>query len=62
MNGVLAALFVLVAGHSGYRPVEMRGAVLDGHSLSLPNAKKRPGSRPTAPRTCPCCLETFWRD
>lgn len=42
-NAIMAALFVLVAGHSGFRPVELRGATLDGNILTLPNAKKRPG-------------------
>jgi len=43
----LAALFVLVAGHSGFRPVELRGAAFEGNVLILPNAKKRPGQSRT---------------
>lgn len=46
-NSILAALFVLVAGHSGFRPIELRGATFDGAWLTLPNAKKRPGQTPT---------------
>ncbi|HEY8358280.1 MAG TPA: hypothetical protein VIL30_12555 [Ramlibacter sp.] len=46
-NTILAALFVLVAGHSGFRPIELRGASFDGTWLTLPNAKKRPGHPPT---------------
>lgn len=42
-NSVLAALFTLVAGHLGFRPVELRGARLKGKVLFLPNAKRRPG-------------------
>ena len=42
-NAIMAGLFVLVAGHSGFRPVELRGATLEGDVLTLPNAKKRPG-------------------
>jgi integrase len=41
MNAVLAALFTLVAGHSGFRPVELMGAELSGTTLILPNAKRR---------------------
>jgi integrase len=43
MNAVLAGLFTLVAGHSGFRPVELMGAELSGTILSLPNAKRRKG-------------------
>lgn len=46
-NAVLACLFVLVAGHAGFRPVELRGASLAGSLLTMPNAKKRPGHEPT---------------
>jgi integrase len=46
-NSILAALFVLVAGHSGFRPIELRGATFDGGWLTLPNAKKRPGRMQT---------------
>lgn len=42
-NSILAALFTLVAGHLGFRPVELRGARLQGKVLTLPNAKRRPG-------------------
>ena len=45
-NSILAVLFVLVAGHSGFRPIELRGASFDGTWLSLPNAKKCPGQEP----------------
>ena len=43
MNAVLAALFTLVAGHSGFRPVELMEAELVGTTLILPNAKRRDG-------------------
>lgn len=46
-NAILAALFVLVAGHCGFRPIELREASFDGIWLTLPNAKKRPGHPPT---------------
>ena len=46
LNSILAGLFVLIAGHAGFRPVELRGAALEGSVLSLPNAKKRPGHAP----------------
>ncbi|UYQ72577.1 hypothetical protein OF122_01955 [Pelagibacterium flavum] len=46
-NSILAGLFVLVAGHCGFRPIEMRGAVLEGEKLILLNAKKRPGQDTT---------------
>lgn len=46
-NAVLAALIVLVAAHSGFRPIELRGAGFDGRVLTLPNAKKRPGQAAT---------------
>ncbi|MHA6297909.1 hypothetical protein [Devosia sp. CAU 1758] len=42
-NAILAALFTLVAGHCGFRPIELRGAQLVGTRLTMPNAKKRPG-------------------
>ena len=40
---VLAALFVLVASHSGLRPIELIGAKLLGTTLVLQNAKRRAG-------------------
>jgi integrase len=43
MNAVLAALFTLVAAHSGFRPCELIGGQLAGTTLVLPNAKRRPG-------------------
>ena len=46
-NAILAALFVLVAGHAGFRPTELRGAQFSGTQLTLPNAKKRPGHQST---------------
>lgn len=46
-NAILACLFTLIAGHCGFRPVELRGARLVGTTLTLPNAKKRPGHEPT---------------
>lgn len=46
-NAILAALFTLIAGHCGFRPIELRGARLVGRTLILPNAKKRPGHEPT---------------
>lgn len=46
-NAILAALFVLVAGHAGFRPVELLGATLSDSLLTMPNAKKRPGHAPT---------------
>lgn len=45
-NAILACLFVLAAGHGGFRPIELRGATLAGTVLTLPNAKKRPGHEP----------------
>jgi len=42
-NAIFAALFVLVAGHAGFRPIELLGATLTGDQLTLPNAKRRPG-------------------
>jgi hypothetical protein len=46
-NAILAALFVLVAGHAGFRPIELRGALVLRTQLTLPNAKKRPGHQLT---------------
>ncbi len=46
-NAILAALFVLVAGHCSFRPIESRGAQFAGTMLTLPNAKKGPGHKPT---------------
>lgn len=43
MNAVLAGLFTLVAGHSGFRPVELLGAELSGVTLTLLNAKRQKG-------------------
>jgi integrase len=43
MTDVLVALFVLVASHSGLRPVELIGAKLFGTTLVLQNAKRRRG-------------------
>lgn len=40
LNAVLAGLFTLVAGHAGFRPIELIGAELDGAILALPNAKR----------------------
>lgn len=42
-NAVLAGLFTLVAGHSGFRPIELLGAELNVAILTLPNAKRRAG-------------------
>jgi len=46
-TSILAGLFVLVAGHAGFRPVELLHARLEGSILTLPNAKRRPGHEPT---------------
>lgn len=43
MTDVIAALFVLVASHSGFRPREMLGARLVGSTLFVRNAKRKPG-------------------
>lgn len=40
LNAVLAGLFTLVAGHSGFRPIELIGAELNGDILTLNNAKR----------------------
>ncbi|WP_339646489.1 hypothetical protein [uncultured Pelagibacterium sp.] len=45
-NSILCGLFTLIAGHLGFRPVELRGARLVGTILTVPNAKKRPGHAP----------------
>lgn len=47
MTDVSAALFVLIASHSGLRPIELIGAQLVGTFLVLQNAKRRKGSLPT---------------
>lgn len=43
MTDAMVALFVLVAAHSGLRPIEVIGARLEGTVLWLKNAKVKPG-------------------
>lgn len=43
MTDVVASLFVLVASHSGFRPIELIGARLVGSTLFVRNAKRKPG-------------------
>ncbi|QYO77749.1 hypothetical protein [Devosia salina] len=40
---ILAALYVLVANHSGFRPIELVGARIEGSRLFLRSAKRRAG-------------------
>jgi integrase len=47
MNAVLATLFCLVAGHGGFRPVELMGSERSGETLVLRNAKRQKGQSPT---------------
>jgi hypothetical protein len=49
LSAVLAALYCLVAGHSGFRPIELIGATLVGTTLTLRNAKRRPGQAAARP-------------
>ncbi|GAB5429114.1 MAG: hypothetical protein Devi2KO_25730 [Devosia indica] len=43
MTDVVASLFVLVASHSGFRPIELKGGRLVGSTLFVRNAKRKPG-------------------